>query len=112
MGHADDRIHGRSNFVAHVGQKITLGPVGLIGGLFGRDKFFFHPLAFGDIPQRLDGAGHLIGCVVYQTGGSHQIQAAIAQIRMMGLGNQGVTFFFDRQVFFLIFRIPVANQID
>ena len=25
MGHADDAVHGRTDFVAHVGEKIALG---------------------------------------------------------------------------------------
>ena len=35
MGHSDDGIHRRPDFVAHVGQKIAFGLIGLIGGLFG-----------------------------------------------------------------------------
>jgi hypothetical protein len=37
MRHTDDCIHGSPNFMAHVGQKIALGLVGLIGNLFGFD---------------------------------------------------------------------------
>ena len=32
IGHADDAIHGRADFVAHHGQKLALGTVGTIGG--------------------------------------------------------------------------------
>jgi len=42
-GHADDGVHGRSDFMAHVGKKFAFCPV----GLFGRMNGLLHaPLAF------------------------------------------------------------------
>ena len=64
MSHADDRIHGRANFMAHVGQKIPFGLVGLVGGLFRLDEFFFHLLALGDVPQRFDSSSNLPGSII------------------------------------------------
>ena len=32
IGHADDAVHRRADFVAHVGQELALGAVGLLGG--------------------------------------------------------------------------------
>ena len=42
IGITENGRHGRADFVAHVGQKLALGLVGLLGGLFGQ-------------PQRLGG---------------------------------------------------------
>ena len=33
LGHAEDAVHGRADFVAHVGQEIALGLVGGYGGI-------------------------------------------------------------------------------
>ena len=35
-GHADDAVHGRADFVAHIGQKFALGAAGRFGLFFGR----------------------------------------------------------------------------
>ena len=32
VGHADDAVHRRTNFVTHVGQELALGTVGVFGG--------------------------------------------------------------------------------
>ena len=35
LGHADDAVHRRADLVAHVGEKLALGPAGGLGGLLG-----------------------------------------------------------------------------
>ena len=35
LGHADDAVHRRADFVAHVGEKVALGAVGGFGGFLG-----------------------------------------------------------------------------
>ena len=35
LGHADDAVHGRADFVAHVGQELALGPIGGLRFLLG-----------------------------------------------------------------------------
>ena len=65
--HADDRIHGRANFVAHGGQKITLGPLCRFRRLLGRTqrRFCFtlrgHVLR-NTIPDRDACTRHPQGC--------------------------------------------------
>ena len=56
MGHANDRIHGRANLMAHIGQKITFGLVGLDRGVFGIDEFILHLLAFSNVGKHAKGA--------------------------------------------------------
>ena len=38
MGKAHDGVHGGANFVAHIGQKITLGKAGRLRGFFGQEE--------------------------------------------------------------------------
>ena len=49
MGHSDNRVHGGTDFMTHVGQKVTFGLVGLVSDLFGFNEFIFHAFAFGNI---------------------------------------------------------------
>ena len=67
--HAEHAIHRRSDFVAHGGQKSTLGPIGKVRRFLGRDQFsgaqldalfkflvnvfaaFFHQLTISDVAQ-------------------------------------------------------------
>ena len=51
LGHADDAVHRRADFVAHVGQEFALGPVGLLGRFLGLMQGFLGMLAFGDVAQ-------------------------------------------------------------
>ena len=38
IGHPDDAVHRRPNLVTHIGQELALGPVGGLGGVFGRSQ--------------------------------------------------------------------------
>ena len=49
--HADDSVHGRADFVAHVGQEFAFGAAGGFRGLFRVLQFLFRVLALGDIEQ-------------------------------------------------------------
>jgi len=46
-GHTDDTVHGRADFVAHVSQEFTLGPVGQLGLLLGLTQGLFGLFPFG-----------------------------------------------------------------
>ena len=50
LGHADDAVHRRADFVTHVGQERTLRPIGGFGRLASGDQFVFRPLNGGRIP--------------------------------------------------------------
>ena len=41
LGHADDAVHGRANFVAHVGEKLAFGLAGGFGGVLGDEQRLF-----------------------------------------------------------------------
>ena len=49
---ADDRIHRRSDFMAHARQKIRLGLARALGHGLGLLQFRLHPLALGDVARR------------------------------------------------------------
>ena len=51
--HADNPVHWRTDFVAHVGQKLALGPIGRLSKLHSFTHLFFSPFPCGDI--NLDG---------------------------------------------------------
>jgi len=51
FAHADDAVHGGADFVAHGGQKLTLGPIGVIGSLAGGQQLFLHPFAVMDVGE-------------------------------------------------------------
>ncbi len=42
LGHADDAVHRRADFVAHVGQELALGPVRLFGVFLRDDQLGVH----------------------------------------------------------------------
>ncbi len=48
-GHADDGVHRRADFVAHVGQEFRLGLVGVFRRFLGGDDFLLDLLALGDV---------------------------------------------------------------
>ena len=52
--HADDAVHGRADFVAHVGQEFALGPVGGFGRFLGPLQFRLQPFWIGDIDVDAD----------------------------------------------------------
>ncbi len=49
LGHAENPVHRRADFVAHIRQKIALGPARRFGVLFGPQQRFLGLLAFGDV---------------------------------------------------------------
>ncbi len=49
FGHADDAVHGRADFVAHVGEEGAFGAVGGLGGFLGAEQFLGGALAVGDV---------------------------------------------------------------
>ena len=49
VGHADDRIHRRPNFMAHPGEKVTFSPVGGFGSLLGDMEVGLVIFQLGDI---------------------------------------------------------------
>ncbi len=56
LRHAEDAVHGRADFVAHVGQEVALGAVGLFGRKFGFDQLDLHLLALVDLLAEFVGA--------------------------------------------------------
>ena len=49
IGHAEDGVHRRADFVAHVGEEGALGVAGGFGGLHRLPQGDFHLLALGDV---------------------------------------------------------------
>ena len=47
--HSDHTVHGRADLVAHVRQKLALGPVGRLGRVSGLADLVFGPLARADV---------------------------------------------------------------
>ena len=39
LGHSQDAVHGRANFVTHIGQKFALGAIGGFGAVPGQHQF-------------------------------------------------------------------------
>ena len=54
LRHADDAVHGRADFVAHVGQELALGPVGGFGVFLGPMQIRFGLLSIGDVDVDAD----------------------------------------------------------
>ena len=54
--HTDDGVHGRANFVAHIGQEVAFGPVGGICRLFGGLQGLLRVLLFGNVDERANQA--------------------------------------------------------
>ena len=62
LGHPDDAVHGRANFVAHVRQEVALGAVGGLGRLFRDFQFRFRPSQLlRDLFERLVQSGAGLG---------------------------------------------------
>ena len=61
--HADDRVHGGTNLVAHVRQKFALGPVRRLGRDFGATQFLLVAPAPGDVPQDENPGLHVVPAV-------------------------------------------------
>ena len=56
--HADDRVHGRANFMAHGGEERALGVVGLFGFALGALRLVKEPRVLncnGRLPSKTDG---------------------------------------------------------
>ena len=43
IGHADDGVHRRADFVAHIGQKVALGTTRRFGSFLGKFQLFLCP---------------------------------------------------------------------
>ena len=54
IGHPDDAVHRRPNLVTHVRQELALGPVGGLGGVFGRSQLGLRRVALGDVCHDAD----------------------------------------------------------
>ncbi len=50
-GHADDAVHGRADFVAHVGEELALGAVAGLGHVAGLDELLLVLDALGDVAR-------------------------------------------------------------
>ena len=48
--HAHDAVHGRADFMAHVGQELALGPIGLLGRFLRQPQFVFAAAQLGGGP--------------------------------------------------------------
>ena len=48
------RVHGRANFVAHLGQEVALGPGGRLGRFLGLPQPFLDPPALTDVAVQPD----------------------------------------------------------
>ena len=55
--HAHDAVHGRADFMAHVGQEFALGAVGRFGRFLGALQIRFGFLAVGDVDVHADDFG-------------------------------------------------------
>ena len=51
IGHAENAVHGRADFVAHVGEKLALGLVGVFGRFFRNLQFLFCSAAVRDLAK-------------------------------------------------------------
>ncbi len=49
--HADDAVHRRADFVAHIGEELAFGAVGRLGRVAGLLERQFGVLAVGDVVQ-------------------------------------------------------------
>ena len=72
MGQADDGIHRRADFVAHVGQELGLGRGSRFGSTLGLGKRHLCLFATGDVLQGLDRAKHLTILAAQGAGGEKQ----------------------------------------
>ena len=57
--HADDAVHRRADFVAHVGQEFALGAAARFGRFLGLEQSRLRPFALGDVQKRDDCADGL-----------------------------------------------------
>ena len=63
LNHADDAVHRRADFVAHVGQKAALRPIGGVGALAGVNQFLLVALLLGNLLGNSDDPNQLPGLV-------------------------------------------------
>ena len=56
LRHPEDRVHGRADFMAHVGQERILGAIAGFGLFFRAAKLFFELLAIRDVDARANQA--------------------------------------------------------
>ncbi len=74
--HAQDGVHRRADFVAHVGQEIGLGLVGALGRIHCQAQLFFVQLLLGEIHRHAEIADHLVVVVAQGAQGQQHRQAA------------------------------------
>ena len=92
--HTDYAVHGRSDFVAHVGQKLTFGAVGGLGMAGGPAQRKLHLGAIGDI----DNVGHQAGDFARRIGDWRLAKQALTRLAgrtvdkagLKGLGHAGL----------------------
>ncbi len=82
FGHTDDPVHGRADFVAHVGQEFALGPIGGFRGFFGDVQFYGVPI------QRELLIGHLLERFLAAGEGLGQLNFGVPALRDHGAQNQ------------------------
>ncbi len=73
--HAQDGVHRRADFVAHVGQEIGLGLVGALGRIHRQAQLFFVQLLLGEIHRHAEIADHLVVVVAQGAQGQQHRQA-------------------------------------
>ena len=54
LGHAQDRVHGRADLVAHVGEELVLRPVRGHGHLLGQQELLLRTLSVADVDRAAD----------------------------------------------------------
>ena len=59
LNHADDAVHRRADFVAHVGQKTALRPIGGIGALAGVNQLPLVAFPLGNLLRNSDDSNQL-----------------------------------------------------
>ena len=78
LEHAQNGVHGRADFVAHVGQKLALGQGGNLGVGFGFLQRVFQRLVGGDVGANADVLlRQAVGAQQRQDGGRHPVVGAV-----------------------------------
>ena len=89
-GHADNAVHGRADFVAHVGEKFRLGAISCLGHFLGLEQLVLVIAPFGDVAggERVEGHSVHLGAVKRDLRGE---TAALAGNRLgLDIGDRGL----------------------
>ena len=81
LRHAEDAVHRRADFVAHVGQELALGPVGRLGRLLGPLEVLGRVQPIGDVADE----GAEGGFVAVTNGGDGQFDGDLLAVATEGL---------------------------